>query len=198
MYGLYYLCSENKGADQLRDYREADLRLCFRICKTLVFSWRGPYIGWNLGVVNPYVTTGRSFPSLSIGRVHFISRGIRSKFSFSFHDDTGVIHLTVVIANFTQMYMCNSKEWSKLLDFWFSFLVYLSVTYQIQIYIQIYSKIKHIWYPVHLDLRDTIDYNIILSIPEAGETAETPVKRYCNTGKVPIRKQNQDGCVHTR
>ena len=36
--GLYYICSENIGADQLRGYREADLRLCFRICKTLVFS----------------------------------------------------------------------------------------------------------------------------------------------------------------
>ena len=35
--GFYYLCSENKGADQLRGYREADLRLCFRICKTLGF-----------------------------------------------------------------------------------------------------------------------------------------------------------------
>ena len=33
---LYYLCSENKGDDQLRGYREADLRLCFRICKMLV------------------------------------------------------------------------------------------------------------------------------------------------------------------
>ena len=30
---MYYPCSENKGADQLRGYREADLRLCFRICK---------------------------------------------------------------------------------------------------------------------------------------------------------------------
>ena len=29
--GSYYLCSENKDADQLRSYREADLRLCF-IC----------------------------------------------------------------------------------------------------------------------------------------------------------------------
>ena len=29
---MYYLCSENKGADQLRGYREVDLRLCFRIC----------------------------------------------------------------------------------------------------------------------------------------------------------------------
>ena len=31
--GLYCLCSENKGTDQLRGYREADLLLCFRICK---------------------------------------------------------------------------------------------------------------------------------------------------------------------
>ena len=29
---MYCLCSENKGADQLRGYREADLRLCFRLC----------------------------------------------------------------------------------------------------------------------------------------------------------------------
>ena len=36
--GLYYLCSENKDADQLRGYREADLRLCFCICKMWVFS----------------------------------------------------------------------------------------------------------------------------------------------------------------
>ena len=35
------MSSENKGADQLRGYREADLRLCFRICKKPVFSWRG-------------------------------------------------------------------------------------------------------------------------------------------------------------
>ena len=39
--GLYYRCSENKGADQLRGNREADLRLCFRICKKPVFSRRG-------------------------------------------------------------------------------------------------------------------------------------------------------------
>ena len=40
MEGLYYPCSENKGADQLRGYREADLRLCFRICKKPVFITR--------------------------------------------------------------------------------------------------------------------------------------------------------------
>ena len=41
--GLYYPCSENKGADQLRGHRKADLRLCFRICKKPVFS-RSSYI----------------------------------------------------------------------------------------------------------------------------------------------------------
>ena len=32
--GLYYLCSENKGADQLHNDCAADLRLSFCICKT--------------------------------------------------------------------------------------------------------------------------------------------------------------------
>ena len=41
--GLHYPCSENKGADQLRGYREADLRLCFRICNMLVISRRGSF-----------------------------------------------------------------------------------------------------------------------------------------------------------
>ena len=41
---MYYPCSENKGADQLRGYREADLRLCFRICRLLVFSRGGSYV----------------------------------------------------------------------------------------------------------------------------------------------------------
>ena len=40
---LHYPCGENKGADQLRGYREADLRLSFRICKKPVFSRRGSY-----------------------------------------------------------------------------------------------------------------------------------------------------------
>ena len=35
---LYYPCSESKGADQLRGNREADLRLCFRLCRLLVFQ----------------------------------------------------------------------------------------------------------------------------------------------------------------
>ena len=38
---MYYPCSENKGADQLRSYCEADLRLCFRLFKLLVFLCGG-------------------------------------------------------------------------------------------------------------------------------------------------------------
>ena len=37
---LYYPCSENKGADQLRSHCEADLRLCFRICNFVDFLMR--------------------------------------------------------------------------------------------------------------------------------------------------------------
>ena len=44
MEGLFYLFSENKGADQLRSYCAADLRLYFRICKKPVFSQRGSYL----------------------------------------------------------------------------------------------------------------------------------------------------------
>ena len=46
---LYYLCRENKGADQLRSY----LHLCFRLCRLLVFPCGGSIacfflviIGW--------------------------------------------------------------------------------------------------------------------------------------------------------
>ena len=41
---LYYPSSENKGADHLSGYREADLRLCFRLCRLLVFPWGGSFL----------------------------------------------------------------------------------------------------------------------------------------------------------
>ena len=40
---VYYLYRENKDADQLRDYRTADLHLCFRICKNWVISLHGSH-----------------------------------------------------------------------------------------------------------------------------------------------------------
>ena len=45
---LYYTSSENKGADQLRGYREAGLRLCFRLCRLLVFPRGGSSVNINL------------------------------------------------------------------------------------------------------------------------------------------------------
>ena len=48
---MYYPCSENKGADQLRGYREADLRLCFRLCRLLLFPWGGSFIVHSLDSV---------------------------------------------------------------------------------------------------------------------------------------------------
>ena len=45
---MYYPSSENKGADQLRGYCEADLRLCFCLCRLLVFPWGGSFIKINL------------------------------------------------------------------------------------------------------------------------------------------------------
>ena len=50
--GLYCLCSENKDADQLCGYREADLRLCFHICKNPVFSWRGSYYDCEVDILS--------------------------------------------------------------------------------------------------------------------------------------------------
>ena len=38
---MYYPSSENKSADQLRGYREADLHLWFHLCRLLVFPWGG-------------------------------------------------------------------------------------------------------------------------------------------------------------
>ena len=35
--------AKNKGADQLCSYCTADLRLCFGICKLLVFSCEGSF-----------------------------------------------------------------------------------------------------------------------------------------------------------
>ena len=54
---LYYPCSEIKGADQLRSFFEADLRLCFRIGKNPVFSLCGSkFLKYILLLYSPIVT----------------------------------------------------------------------------------------------------------------------------------------------
>ena len=51
---MYYPCSENKDADQLRGYREADLRLCFRPCKLLFSSRTGSFHRINQTLYEPH------------------------------------------------------------------------------------------------------------------------------------------------
>ena len=63
--GLYYQCSENKGADQLRGYREPDLRLCFRICKKPVFSRRDSNVSFPRGRMVLKMYSKRSGKQLS-------------------------------------------------------------------------------------------------------------------------------------
>ena len=52
---MYYPCTENKGADQLRGYCDADLCFCFRICSLLVFS-RGGSNDDDFGTISPTLT----------------------------------------------------------------------------------------------------------------------------------------------
>ena len=49
---LYYPSSANKGTDELRSYWEADLRLCFRLCKLLVFPCGGSFFRETMSTLN--------------------------------------------------------------------------------------------------------------------------------------------------
>ena len=76
---LYYLCSEKKGADQLCSYCEADLHLCFRLCRLLVF----PCGGSN---VLKYFITDNHFCRVGVGWfclkqcINFLSQNSSFKF----------------------------------------------------------------------------------------------------------------------
>ena len=56
---LYYPCSENKGADQLRSYCKADMRLCFCICRLWVFPCGGSCKSWWGGTNNRLLLSDR-------------------------------------------------------------------------------------------------------------------------------------------
>ena len=70
--GLYYPFSENKGADQLRSYCEADLRLCCRLCILLVFPCGGSYIMYVLAAV-PKVLVHLWDPKMYFGILTLLS-----------------------------------------------------------------------------------------------------------------------------
>ena len=64
---MYYPCSENKGADQLRGYREADLRLCFRIGNNPVFSRCGSFESSKISNSNAFA--GKHRPILWVQKI---------------------------------------------------------------------------------------------------------------------------------
>ena len=53
---LFYLYGENKGADQLRCYREADLHLCFLIYAKKQFSHDTAHFIINITKVEATIT----------------------------------------------------------------------------------------------------------------------------------------------
>ena len=66
--GLYYLCSENKGADQLRSYCAADLHLCFCICKKAGFL-----MTW-LKLFFSYISDAVPFKSINCVKINWAGK----------------------------------------------------------------------------------------------------------------------------
>ena len=54
---MYNLFSKNKGADQLRSYCAADLRLCFRICEKAGFLMTWLNLCFELSIILSLVTS---------------------------------------------------------------------------------------------------------------------------------------------
>ena len=70
---LYYPCSENKGADQLRSYCEADLRLCFRLCRLLVFPCGGSYFSAMITILEPSQLAAGEWVNLMFANANYES-----------------------------------------------------------------------------------------------------------------------------
>ena len=92
---LYYPCCENKGADQLRSYCEADLRLCFRVCKLLFFSCTGSYLilslnGTYFGVCKKVLQTARGVNLIKQDFLQRLSNSV-SCFTYTSNPKGGIL-----------------------------------------------------------------------------------------------------------
>ena len=92
--GSHYPCSENKGADQLSGYREADLSLCFRICKKPVFSRRGSYEFYQIVIVSckkviadPYLRVPLKWMHVSHLKAALLDVHVPPKFTLCMHSN---------------------------------------------------------------------------------------------------------------
>ena len=89
---LSYPCSENKGADQLCSYCEADLRLCFRIGKYPVFMSRDSFNFHPQEVIMMLEQSTRDFQSL-IDRSLKFRTSEEEKLSYPCSENKGADHL---------------------------------------------------------------------------------------------------------
>ena len=109
---MYLPRSENKGADQLRGYREADLRLCFRICKTLVFSRSGSII-IELGFLFEFL--------LSVYMVIFLTFTLRYRLQLNSHgssNDVPTIYVWSKMKKKNIIFICKSSFYSRKMAFY--------------------------------------------------------------------------------
>ena len=74
---MLYPSRENKGANQLRNYCEADLRLCFRLCRLLDFTCGGSDMGFK-----GYTFHGHVFLMVNLARLSgpTVAKDVRSLF----------------------------------------------------------------------------------------------------------------------
>ena len=122
---MNYQCSENKGADQLRGYREADQRLCFRICEKPVFSRRGSHYcitrllnvnAFNMqyvGQTNQHVSKRMNGHRFDIK--NYDSQGYATNVTLHFNSDShsitdfGFLHIDVVSNEMARL--CKETHW---------------------------------------------------------------------------------------
>ena len=117
---LYYSSSENKGADQLRGYREADLRLCFRLCRLLVFSRGGPDVERHLARVNSMAGNNDIFV-----RVDNVSKKIKYDFFLNFGPTKMKMLISLHILESKRIALLLEVSWTRVLIRVFAFAVNL-------------------------------------------------------------------------
>ena len=108
---LYYPSSENKGADQLRGYREADLRLCFRLCRLLVFPWVRSYVKTKVQIsfaVTAKLISAFVFDMLIVQFVYFLNPKFpATSYLLCFYSSVGSDLYRNHIVGFLMMWLSN-------------------------------------------------------------------------------------------
>ena len=177
-------CSENKGPDQLRGYREADLCLCFRICKNPVFSRRGSYYmhrninathSGQKNVANPLMKLDPgSQPSY---HTHIV-------ICLAFKRETGITYTTF-------LFLLLSSDWSS--RFWFPRILSFGRGFWLVIIIQTMTRSTFCWRPTFRLFRRLYQNKNKIEITHKQQKLQSlhlwgsPNIKYCNNPKFSDR-----------